>query len=182
MTPHIFPQRKSPRLKGYDYSQQGMYFVTVVTHHRQLIFGQIDNQIMTHYAIGQLVLDRWLALPNHHNGVEIDLAVIMPNHIHGIIALIRDMPMRVDNPTGQPDAVSLPNYPNSNKIVNLSGVMGAYKASVTRLAREKSLHPTDSPVWQSRYHDRIIRSEAELNHYRHYIENNPLNWQIDTLK
>ncbi|MCA9915636.1 MAG: transposase family protein, partial [Anaerolineae bacterium] len=80
-------QRRSPRLQGYDYSQSGAYFVTICTHERAHLFGVVADGEMVLNRAGEIAQERWFALPDHHNGIELDAFVVMPNHIHGIIIL-----------------------------------------------------------------------------------------------
>lgn len=152
------PQRKSPRLKGYDYSQSGAYFVTICTHNRQHIFGTITDQQMHPAAAGEWATSCWVAIPDHYPDVELDAFVIMPNHVHGILVL-----------TGE----------NSRFTTLLGRVVNAYKGAVTARLRDQGL--IEGVIWQFRYHDHIIRDEAGLNHIRTYIEHNPALWSEDSL-
>ncbi len=95
--------RRSIRLKDYDYSQAGAYFVTICTHERQPLFGQIvgaglapaqNYAVMQVNAIGKIAHDQWMQIPNRFYGVSLDVFVVMPNHIHGIIV--------IDDGDGQP--------------------------------------------------------------------------------
>jgi hypothetical protein len=79
--------RRSIRLPGYDYSSSGAYFITICTHQRQCLFGEIVDGAMQLNSLGQMVRSHWLKLPHHHAHVELDAWVIMPNHIHGILFL-----------------------------------------------------------------------------------------------
>ena len=79
--------RRSIRLKGYDYTQPGAYFVTIVTQHRECLFGEIVNSQMVFNEAGRMIKTVWDAIPQHHPGIETDAFVIMPNHIHGIIVI-----------------------------------------------------------------------------------------------
>jgi len=81
------PQRKSPRLSGYDYTQSGGYFVTICTHQRASLFGEIINQVMQLNAMGVIAESCWLEIPQHFDKVELDAFVIMPNHMHGIVII-----------------------------------------------------------------------------------------------
>jgi putative transposase len=83
-------QRKSPRLQGYDYSQAGAYFVTICTHGRACIFGGVVGNAMMLSRAGEIAHERWLTLPDHHPQVELDLFVVMPNQVHGIVILVVD--------------------------------------------------------------------------------------------
>ena len=85
-------QRRSPRLQGYDYSQSGAYFVTICCHQRAQLFGHITDGTMHLSPAGQIALERWFAIPEHHAHVDLDAFVVMPNHIHGIVILTGIMP------------------------------------------------------------------------------------------
>ena len=78
---------ESARLPGWDYSQNGIYFVTVCTHNRELLFGQIENEGMTLNPYGYIVEQCWFDLPNHYSNLVLDAFVVMPNHIHGILII-----------------------------------------------------------------------------------------------
>src|SRR3990172_652150 len=82
--------RRSIRLKGYDYSQAGAYFVTIVAWQREMLFGEIVNGEMMLNRYGQIVLNAWFDLPNHYRYVVLGAFIIMPNHAHGIIVLAGD--------------------------------------------------------------------------------------------
>jgi putative transposase len=174
--------RKSPRLPGYDYSQSGTYFVTICTAQRQHLFGKISNSEMVYSSIGEIALQCWQAIPQHFPLVELDLFVVMPNHIHGLVFITQDnisnvgtryissTPAKTENKSGQ--------RANGVKPQSVGAIVGTYKAAVTRqyktLSRERL--PT---IWQTRYHDHIVRSERGLNQLREYILNNPACWSND---
>lgn len=170
MPEHSQPERKSPRLRGYDYSQEGAYFVTICTHDRAHLFGAIVDGVMVLSHAGTIAQERWLALPDHHSHIELDAFVVMPNHVHGIIVLVGTGPALsgTDN-TGADNAGVVP---------TLGTVIGSYKSGVTRRVREAQGEP-QLRVWQGRYHDHIIRSEAALNRIREYIMYNPARWRED---
>ena len=79
------PRRRPTRLRGYDYSQPGAYFVTICVQHRKCLFGTITDGKMQLNEIGQIVVERWNRIPQHFPPVELGGSVIMPNHMHGII-------------------------------------------------------------------------------------------------
>jgi hypothetical protein len=83
------PHRHSIRLKGYDYSGEGWYFVTVVTFRRECLFGEMADGRMNVSALGRIVQECWEAIPAHFPNVTLDAFVFMPNHVHGIV-VIRD--------------------------------------------------------------------------------------------
>ncbi len=86
------PNRRSIRLKGYDYSRPGAYFITICTRDRAHLFGEVADGEMRLNAFGEIVRAAWFDLPNHYNHVRLDAFVIMPNHVHSIIILIDDHP------------------------------------------------------------------------------------------
>lgn len=171
----------SNRLQGFDYGSHGSYFVTICSKDRIDYFGKI---VETHYdasgnddvemhncaslratEIGKIAFDFWQEIPAHYPFVELDEFVIMPNHVHGILFFNR------------PDKTDW----NANKFGSQSGNLGAvirgYKSSVKRYANKNEINFD----WQTRYHDNIIRDNAELQAIRQYIKNNPQKWADDKL-
>ena len=80
-------RRRSLRLKGYDYTGAGAYFVTIVTQSRSCLFGEILGEEMRLNEAGEMIRTVWEALPRRFPGIEIEGFVVMPNHLHGIIAI-----------------------------------------------------------------------------------------------
>ncbi len=175
-------QRRSPRLQGYDYTQGGAYFVTICTHGRVCLFGAVIDGAMVLSRAGVIAYERWLALPDHHAGVELDAFVVMPNHVHGIILLVGTGPAlsgpapQIENVTKTDNAGVVPTQPSGN--VSLSTVIGSYKSGVTRRIHEQGL-VTSGRVWQGRYHDHIIRSPGDLARIQEYVVYNAGRWQAD---
>ncbi|MBA3871610.1 MAG: transposase [Anaerolineae bacterium] len=157
------PMRRSPRLQGYDYSQEGAYFITICSHRREHILGHVKNQTCNLFQAGLIAIEDWQKIPTHYPSVELDAFVVMPNHIHGIIFLVGEGFI--------PPAAKPP------KSVLLSQIIGGYKAGVTRRINRSNLYA--NTVWQRSFHDHIIRSEEELNRIRHYVANNPALWEHD---
>ncbi len=81
------PVRRSPRLKGYDYSQTGVYFLTVCTYQREHLFGEVVNGVMQLNSYGAIVERCWDGLPGHYRHIALDYFVVMPNHVHGIVII-----------------------------------------------------------------------------------------------
>jgi putative transposase len=106
------------------------------------------------HPIGQIAADCWAAIPAHFTGVELDLAVVMPNYIHGIIML-------------------------KGGGAALGTIVGNYKAAVTRQVHQQLTAP--KTLWHTRYYDHIIRNKRALDHIREYIVSNPRRWQMDKL-
>ncbi|MBI4619200.1 MAG: hypothetical protein HY739_03395 [Desulfobacterales bacterium] len=169
--------RRSIRLKGYDYSQQGGYYMTIVTQNRECLFGNVADGKMVLNDAGWVAQTCWLEIPNHFPNVHLDAFIIMPNHIHGIIFII-------DNEMGK--SVGVQNFEplqrsNQNKYQqiishSIGSIIRGFKIGVTKWFR----HNTDIyTVWQRNYWEHVIRDENELNHIREYIINNPLKWESD---
>ena len=150
----ILMQRKSTRLKGYEYAQSGYYFVTLCTYERRCLFGKIEDFQFIPSGIGVLATNCWEQIPKHFPHVELDLFAVMPNHLHGIVQ-IRDSSKQ-----------------------SLSTVINVYKSAVTRNAKTLQV---ELPIWQRSFHDKIIRDEASLLALRQYILDNPAQWQVDEL-
>ena len=171
--------RKQIRLRGWDYRNAGAYFVTICTHQRVCSFGQVENGRMCLSDWGQVVVKMWRAIPDHFKNVALDKFICMPNHVHVIIwILVNDPVIGV----GQRHAFDLPRWdvlPETGvKSGSLGAIVGSFKSAVTREINDMRPH-NYPPIWQPRFHDRIIRNERELNAIRQYIENNPQNWQQD---
>jgi putative transposase len=154
--PHdLSPRRHSLRLKGYDYSQAGAYFITVCTHRRVLLFGDVIEANVRLNDVGAIVNESWANLPNHYRGIELDAFIVMPNHVHGIIILSDD----TETCHGIPE------------IVRGFKTFSARKANEHRRAR--------AAFWQRGYYEHVIRDGRGLNRIRAYITNNPGCWNDD---
>ena len=154
--------RKSLRIPEYDYSQPGAYFVTVCSHERSMLFGHIDGGQTGLSPIGHAIVRCWTAIPSHFPGVEIDVSVVMPNHIHGIILI-----------TAVAQTTPAPPAPHS-----LSAIVGSFKAAVTREVN-RGTAPVVQQIWQSGFYEHIIRDEKSLAQIRQYVVDNPLKWHLD---
>lgn len=166
--------RRSIRLQGYDYAQDGAYFVTICTYNRECVLRELIGEAMQINLFGSIVQDSWLDLPNHYFHTELDAFVIMPNHVHGIIVLnaARDLKGGVGlRPT--PTLASTSKHHHS-----LSEIVRAFKSFSTHRINELRDSPGGA-VWQRNYYERIIRSEKMLNDARLYIETNPAQWAFD---
>ena len=169
--------RRSIRLKGFDYDQQGYYFVTLCSVDREGIFGKICRDLMTLNGLGKLVDVELRELKNRFN-VRLDEYVIMPNHIHVIFQIVgahHDAPNKKKIGGGvtncEDRAIRESPLQKHNKRSLLSKIVGYFKASVSR--------KFGMQIWQRNYFDRIIRNEEELNRVRQYIKNNPRLWYRD---
>ncbi len=182
MTDNPIPHhRRSIRLKGYDYTSEGGYFITIVTHKRQPLFGGIVNDEMNLNDIGIIAREEWFRTTQIRPYVELfsDEFVVMPNHIHGIIWLTPD-PRRGTArraPTGDPP----PNLEQFGKPVarSIPTVIRGYKSAVTKRINELRATPS-TPVWQRNYYEHIITTDREYESIVEYIDANPRAWLTDT--
>ena len=166
--------RRSLRLKDYDYSQAGAYFITICTKGRKCYLGEICNERMNLSDIGNIVKECWLKIPEHFGNVKIDEWVIMPNHVHGIIIIIESV--------GTDYNLSLQRKTRQNRFQNitpksLSYIIATFKSAVSRQINR--IGTGNDFAWQSRFYDHIIRNENELYRIKQYIQNNPLKWELD---
>ena len=169
--------RKSIRLKGYDYTSAGAYFITIVTYQRECLFGDIQNGEMTLSAMGQIADENWRAIPEHFPQVELGAFVVMPNHAHGVIIIHPDVGVtHWVAPTTVAQTENIPTKPNGPKRGSIGAIIGAYKMSVTRRI-QKELNGEN--IWQRNYYEHIIRNDDEHNRIHLYIESNIDNWATD---
>jgi len=202
-----FPNRQTVRLREYDYSNNGLYFITICTSNHENLFGKIVNGNMVLNEIGKIVeieiLNTAIIRPN----IKIDQCIIMPNHIHLIIQIVGATRWVARNPD-KPN----PDKPN-NKTTLKSGTIGAIIGQIKSISLKKAQksycnmnirpcnndeigrdicagvgrnicagvgRPTGSPLrWQRNYHEHIIRDEKSYNIIVDYIRNNPLKWEND---
>lgn len=172
-------RRRSIRLRGYDYSQAGAYFVTICTQHRECLFGKITDQVMRLNDAGAIAAKCWQGIPLHFPHAALDEWTVMPNHVHGIIVITdtagRGTACRA--PTHRAPATERFGKPVSG---SLPTVVRSYKSAVTRHINILRTTPGNR-LWQRNYWDHVIRNETELHRIRQYIRNNPTRWQEDAL-
>ncbi len=194
--------RRSIRLQGYDYSQARAYFLTICTHGRECLFGEIRDEKMYLNDIGRIVAHEWLKSPVIRAEIELDEWVVMPNHMHGI-AVITDAGAKQRNVTKKRKAVDQywtdnqpvgqftgrfigqpsgrpPIVPTGPKKKSVGAMMAGFKSSVTGRVNAYRQSP-GSEVWQRNYWDHVIRNATELDTLRKYIQTNPARWQEDSL-
>jgi putative transposase len=160
--------RRSIRLKDYDYSQEGAYYVTIDVQNRECLFGEIVNHEMILNEAGKMIEEQWNALPERFPNIELDLHQVMPNHFHGIVLIVGAS--LVD------DHLVVP----QEKRPILGDIVGAFK-SITTNEYIKGVDNSNWPrfykrLWQRNYYEHVIRDEADLNRIRDYIQSNPTNW------
>ena len=167
---------KSTRLKHWDYSSNGTYYVTICTKNREYYFGNIVNGKIVLSAIGRIVENYWLEIPQHYRIVDLDEFIIMPNHLHGIIVIKNPAPVETPHwgvSTGKPHRN--PHHKIQWKPNSVGSMICQFKSIATKQIREIGFY---NFAWQSRFHEHIIRDEIELNQKRNYIINNPLKWKF----
>ena len=181
--------RRSIRLSNYDYSQPGAYFVTIVTWHRESLFGDVVNGVMKLSKSGEVVQWEWKALPQRFRCIELGAYVVMPNHLHGILIfhehvgasrpdLIHARSSKDTLLSVTRDGVEGSPLPEGIKPASLGAVIAQFKSRVTkRLWKLSSLK--DRPIWQRNYYEHIIRNEKDLQNKTDYINANPLLWEQD---
>jgi putative transposase len=165
--------RKSFRLKGYDYSQEGAYYVTIVTYQRNYLFGEIVNVEMVLNDFGKIADECWCAIPDHFPFVDLGVHVIMPNHVHGIIVI-------TDDRRGAAMLRPYDGMENRHRINVKPGSLGAivrsYKSAVSyRINKEHNA----TGIWQRNYYEHIIRDKKDLKNKTDYINSNPILWDKD---
>ena len=166
--------RRSIRLQGYDYAQAGAYFVTVVTHGRECLFGEVVGGDMRLNNAGRVVEQCWRDIPRHFMHVALDAFVVMPNHVHGIVVITDSVGAKNFSPL--PDGVAASQTPFLSPSRTIGSIIRGFKIGVTKWLRLNMNIPT---IWQRNYHEHIIRDEDDLCRIREYIVNNPLQWEVD---
>ncbi len=188
--------RRSIRLRGYDYSRPGAYFVTICALGRECLFGEITGSVMAPNRLGRVCESSWRDLPRHYGHVRLDAFVVMPNHVHGIVILGGDAEVGAGfsartsvPPPGDLTRDMVRNDSESRKPAptrhahqtrhGLPEVVRAFKTFSAR--RVNALRRTPgAPVWQRNYYEHVIRGEEDLARIRGYIVSNPAKWAKDT--
>jgi REP element-mobilizing transposase RayT len=195
--------RRSIRLKGYDYSQSGYYFITVCTQGRRCLFGEIEKGRMILNDAGKMIGHWWNELKNKNANIEIDEYVIMPNHCHGIIGIAGDAGGWGKGGQGERGGhAGPPVHVGADLCVCPENVLGEnadspvrgrpinemiqwFKTMTTneyiRNVKQNRWGPFDGKLWQRNYYEQIVRDEISLRRIREYIVNNPCQWQQDDL-
>jgi REP element-mobilizing transposase RayT len=173
-------RRRSLRLRGYDYSQPGAYFVTICTRKRLPIFGRVDQGKMLLNNCGKIATRKWEQLDERFPEIEIDEFIVMPDHMHGIVIIsdvgaihtggaIHELPR-------QQDEIET-NSPIARRRMTLPMVIGFYKMNTAK-AINIANDTRGTHVWQRNYYEHIIRNQHSLNRISRYIQENPIKWSI----
>ena len=176
----------SARLKNWDYGSNGAYFITICTQNREHFFGDfMDSEFITS-EIGTLAEKYWMEIPQHFPYIELGNFVVMPNHVHGILIIdknVKTLQCNVSENESPVETLHCNVSTNKNeqmanispKSGTISTILRSYKSVVTKNAR--FIHAEFG--WQPRFHDHIIRNAPEWERIQTYIENNPMNWKED---
>lgn len=179
--------RRSIRLKGYNYSQAGLYFITICCQNRICRFGNVVDGEMMLNEFGIVAYNEWVKLSERFSNFELDVFQIMPNHMHGII-LLNDISVGAGvNPAQNDLYTQNDGKPNDNNRTTarvaptVSNIVGAYKSLVANGCLDifKSQNETMGKLWQRNYYEHIIRNEQSYQTIAEYIINNPAKWADD---
>ena len=175
--------RRSVRLRGYDYSAAGAYFVTICVHGRECLLGEIRNSEMVLNDAGNAVREWWQGVPDHFVNVHLDEFIIMPNHFHGIVVITNvwaGSPRPPLNSTNMNQGGETPQNQGGETppLRTLGQIIGYFKYQSTKQINQMRKNP-GCPVWQRNYYERVIRDERELDDARKYIVENPIKWDLD---
>ncbi len=190
--------RRSIRLKGYDYSQAGLYFITICCNHRgnqgRIPFGNIENGEMILNEYGTIAYNEWMKLPKRFINFELDVFQIMPNHMHGIIMLNTvgaTLAVAPNDVVVANDAVAPINEFDGarvnrdgarvNRAPTVGDIVGAYKSLVANEWLKICISKNEimGKLWQRNYHEHIIRDEQSYQRISDYIISNPAKWHGD---
>ncbi len=167
--------RRSIRLKGYDYSQPGLYFITICVQDMNRIFGRVSNngQMILNDA-GKMIEIEWLNLKKRFPNIELHQYVVMPNHFHAILEIIEATLVAT------PLEVTTNDAPTDK---NIGDIIGAFKSITTveyiRGVKSLGWQPFNKKLWQRDYYEHIIRNELSYHRISTYIQNNPSKWLTD---
>ena len=178
--------RRSIRLKGFDYSQAGLYFITICVKNRSCLFGDIDDGKMNLNDAGIMAENNWLELPKRFTNLQLHEYIVMPNHFHAILEIVGVtlvVTQNYDGPQikkGQPQGFT-PTSTTNNKTVG--DMVGAFQSIVTveyiRGVKKYNWKRFDKKLWQRNYYEHIIRNDVDYNRISNYVIDNPKTWDND---
>ena len=178
--------RRSLRLKHYDYSRAGCYFITICIQGREHLFGEILEGKMIFNEAGRMIHTLWYEINDDFQNVYLHEFVIMPNHIHGIIEIVDNVGVPL---VGTLDMDNTKIKTTSRAPIKgaptVGDVVGAFKSKTTnayiKMVKNNTLPPFNKRIWQRNYHEHIIRDDADYLRVAEYTVNNPLTWEDDIL-
>jgi len=171
---------ESARLKGFNYSRNGYYFVTICTRDKECVLGDVLDGEMSLSPIGEIIAEEWQKTEQIRSNVSLDVWIVMPNHLHGIIIINNDVETHCHASLTQPDACHASLHKNDiNKFGpqknNLASIIRGFKSAATNRIRASDY----DFAWQARFYDHVIRDERSLEQVRKYIIDNPLKWELE---
>lgn len=176
-------RRRSIRLCGYDYSQEGLYFVTVCCRDKMCLFGEISDSAVLLNEAGRMVEQCWLDIPNHFPNVILHEYVVMPDHFHAILQIDTvgaTLVVALDE-TAQSHHIGRPQGSPLRK--PLGQIIGAFKSISTNEyicgVEQFDWIPFNQKLWQRNYYEHIIGDARSYADIAEYIANNPANWSGD---
>jgi REP element-mobilizing transposase RayT len=159
--------RRSIRLKGYNYSSEGFYFITICTEGRRCLFGTIINGKMVLNDYGKIVDNEWQNTIKIRNGdVVLHEYVIMPNHIHAIIQIHRGVSHTPNEISHTPNEILHTPFQSPSK--TLGAIIRGFKGAVSKQIGKS--------IWQRNYYESIINDKQAFENISKYIRNNPAKW------
>lgn len=180
--------RRSMRLKGYDYSLAGAYLVTVIAQGRMTLFGDVVNGQLQLNPAGEMVHRIWMELPNRFPPIVMDTFIVMPNHVHGII-ILAGVDLAGTPNTNERSDVDIKSRgttrvaPTDDGRTRLGNVVGVFKSlttlEYTRGVRDTNWPPFQRRLWQRNFYEHIVRTDVSLQKFRKYIVDNPVQWPFD---
>jgi len=182
----VFHDRQSIRLPSRDYAFPGTYFVTICAHERRSIFGRVTNARLSPTELGRLARECWVAIPLHFAHAELRKFVIMPNHLHGLIAILRKTraspiaPALAKQLVRAQHCCALPPGELGQAAVipgSLATIIRSFKSIVARRAHKEL--GWNGPIWHRNYFERVLRDGKEYADASRYIAENPRKWEWD---
>ncbi|MRR09433.1 hypothetical protein EG831_05025 [bacterium] len=170
--------RSSIRLQGYDYSAAGAYYVTICTHDRSCLFGDVVGGVMIMNECGRIVEQELIRTPTIRREIRLDTWVVMPNHVHVIIVIddvgSQDVAVQPVGATGR-SPLPAPRGPSPR---SLGSFIAGFKSSVTMRINQHQNTP-GHPVWQRNYYEHVVRNGRSYDTIKRYVLENPLHWGQD---
>ncbi len=176
--------RNSIRLQSYDYRAAGAYFVTICSFQKEPILAGITAGEAQLTTLGNVVHECWNEIPQHFPNIELDMFVVMPNHLHAIFMIHEPVGATHASPDDETTDKTRarhasPLQKSGPPKRSIGAIVGSFKSSCTKRINELRDTP-GLPVWQRNYHERVIRNDEELHALRDYIRNNPAQWEVDS--
>lgn len=166
--------RKSYRLKGFDYTKEGAYFITICTHNSQHFFGEVVEGEMQLNEVGKIANEYLSQIPNHFSKVEIGEYIVMPNHVHCVL-ILHPKSAGTRHVASVLDSESKMNAFGKPIPGSVSVIIQQFKSSVKRWCNKNKF---EDFKWQSRFYDVIIRDDNAYRRIANYIIENPKKWKM----